>query len=406
MTMKSPAIAAIALLALSLAACSTQTAAPTASDNDPFNFVYVGGVTGALSSIATVEVVALKGAVEQLNDKGGILGKKVVMEVLDTKSDPTEAVSVLQKRLASGDKPELIRAGLGTNDALALIPLATRAGIATYTSSASPLLDDPETYPLNTGLSAPFSRQLGLIKTYSDDQKYKKVAVLASEDAAGDSAVAAIEDNFKGSSATLDIQRYNGADIDLSVAYQRAVAGDPDLIYSNCIGAPCTRIVAARESVKNGTDVPMIGDISMAGSGGGVAANVPATSIENLHILIWDAMVKRPESEQTSEFKAFYKAVSAEGPPSSVSAPGIAYDGLMMYAAAAEYAKSTDSKKMVKAIKDIKWEAGAFSSYGNAVLDFTEESQFPVLPDDAFVIVQVAPLDEGQYPAEDLYSFE
>ena len=404
--MKSQAIAAIALLALTLTACSAPTATPTASDEDPFEFVYVGGVTGALASIASVELTALNTAIDEINGRGGILGRTVVMEVLDSKSDPTEGVTVLQKRLSTGDKPDLVRAGLGTNDALALVPAVTRAGIASYTSSGSPLLDDPVTYPLNLGLSAPFSRQMKLLKTYSDDQGYKKVAVLASEDAAGDSATAAIEKNFEGSSATLEVHRYNPADLDLSVAYQRAIDGDPDLIYANCLGAPCVRVIQARESVANGTDIPMIGDISMAGSAGGPAANVPVSAIKDLHVVLWDAMLKRPESEQTTEFKAFYAGLSADGPPTSLSAPGIAYDGLMMFAAAAEHAKSTDPKEMVQAIKDIEWKAGAFVSYGKAKLDYTEKSQFPTLPDNAFVIVQVAPLEDGQFPAEDLYSFE
>jgi len=404
--MRSTAIPVIALLALALTACSspsTPTTASTASDEKPFDFVYIGGITGALASITAQEIVALNTAVDRINDGGGILGRKVVMETLDSKSDPTEAVTVLQKRISSGDKPDLVRAGLGTNDALALVPAATRAGIASYTSSSAPQLDDPKAYPYNIGISATFLRQVEMGRTYMEYKKYDHIAVLASEDAAGESAVDAIDTVYKGSSIKVDIFRYNPADLDLSVAYQRASAGKPDAIYANCLGAPCNRLVTARESVAGGTDIPMFGDISMAGSAGGPAAGAPASAIKNLHVLMWDDMLKHPASEQTEEFKAFYDGMSKSGTPTSTSAPGIAYDGLMMFAAAAKHAKSTDPAKMVQAIRDIKWPAGAFVTYGKAKLDYTEKSAFPTLPDDAFAVVQVAPLEGGQYPPVDVF---
>jgi len=403
--MKSTAIPVVALLALALTACSspTPTAAPTASDENPFEFVYIGGITGALASISAQEVIALNTAVDRINDEGGILGRKVVMETLDSKSDPTQAVTELQKRLSSGDKPDLVRAGLGSNDALALVPAATRAGIASYTSSSSPLLDDPKTYPFNVGISAPFLRQVEMGRTYMEFKKYDNIAVLAPEDAAGESAVSAIKTKYADSDITVDIFRYNPADLDLSVAYQRASEGKPDAIYANCLGAPCNRLVASRLSVAGGTDIPMFGDISMAGSAGGPAANAPAEAVKNLHVLMWDDMLKHPAKDQTEEFKAFYSGMADAGPVTSTSAPGIAYDGLMMFAAAAEHAKSTDPAKMIKAIRDIKWPAGAFVTYGKAALDYTDKSAFPTLPDNAFAVVQVSPLDGGQYPAVDLF---
>ncbi|MCU1514469.1 MAG: branched-chain amino acid transporter substrate-binding protein, partial [Microbacteriaceae bacterium] len=380
--MKSKQLAVIALAAMSLTACSVSSpsAGPT-PDKDPFTFVFVGGITGALASITSQEIVALDTAVASINKGGGILGHKVVMETLDSKSDPTEAVSVLQKRLASGAKPNLIRAGLGSNDALALVPVASREGIASYTSSSSPLLDDTKAYPLNKGISAPFVRQVEMSRTYMEFKKYKNITVLAPQDGAGDSTIKAVQAIYADSTIKVNFARYNATDVDLTVAYQRAVESKPDVLYVNCLGAPCIRVVQARGSAVNGTDIPMFGDISMAGSAGGPAASVPPAAVKNLHVLVWDDMLKKPATQQTSEFKVFYKGLSEDGAPTSTSAPGIAYDGLEMFAKAAAYAKSTDPAKMIKAINDMKWAPGDFVSYGQASLDYNKDSAFPTLPD-------------------------
>jgi len=395
--------AAIAFAALSLTACSAPAAEPSASDSKPFDFVYLGGVTGGQASLSQLEVAALKVAVEEINDAGGILGRAVEMEIIDTKSDPTEAVSVLQKRLAAGDPPDLVRAGLSSTEALALLPVTTRAGLPTFSGAGSPLVDDTTAYPYNKLTGGVFSRYAEMMRTWVEFKKFDTVAVLAPEDASGDSTVQAMEKVFDGSSAELAIYRFNPADLDLSVAYQRAIEDDPDMVYANCLGAPCVRVVAARESVAGGTDIPMFGDASMSGSAGGPAAGVPASAIENLNVLIFDGQLQKKAADQTDEFKVFYKGLTEQLDPTGLSSATIAYDGLRMYAAAAEKAQSVDAQKMIDAINDNDWPAGYFVTYGKAKLSWNEDHAFPQQPDDAFAVVQVAPLVGGQYPAIDVF---
>jgi len=405
MKSKKAIAAAVAIAALALTACSSPaaTTAPTADSSDPFNVLYVGGITGPFASLVVTELQGMNIAIDQINEDGGILGREVVLETLDSKGDPTEAVSVLQKRLSSGDKPDLVRAGLSSTEALAMMPVVTRAGIASYSNSNTPLLDDPKTYPYNKQISAKNLRQIQLASTYIGSQKIKNLAVLAAEDASGDGVVESTKEIYKGTGINVEYFRYNPADIDLSVAYQRAIGGSPDAVYSDCLGAPCVRLIAARTSVKGGTDIPMVGGVSMAGAAGGPAASNTAEAIENLHIVLFDVHLKRDAADQTPEFKAFYKALIKDGTPTAMSTPSVTFDGLKMYAAAAEHAKSTDPAKMVKAINDIEWAPGAFVTYGNAAVDYTADSNYPTLPDNAFAVVQAGPLVGGQYEPLDLF---
>jgi len=402
------AVAAIvAASALALTACSGTTASDTsstASEKEPFDFLFIGGITGGQASLAVEEIAAVKVAIKQINADGGINGRPIELETLDSKSDPTEAVSVLQKRLASGKKPDLVRAGLSSTEALALMPVTTRAGLATYTSSASPLMDDTKAYPYNKQVSAANVRQVELGRTYVEYKKYTSLAVLAPEDASGDATAAAVDSVYKDSKVKVSVFRYNPNDLDLSVAYQRAIAGKPDVVYANCLGAPCVRVVAARLSVAGGTDIPMFGDTSMAGSAGGPAASNPAEAIENLHVLIFNGMLVQPESKQNEYFKRYYTDLSAQIDTNAISSPNIVYDGLRMWAEAFNNTKSTDAKKGIAEINSYKWPAGFFVSYGDAAVNYDADSAFPKLPDNAFSVVQVSPLEGGQYPSVDVFS--
>ncbi|MDB6002912.1 MAG: hypothetical protein JWP52_4611 [Rhizobacter sp.] len=375
--------------------------------NETFDIVFVGGVSGPLAGITESEVNAVQVAIDQLNAEGGILGQEITLEVLDSKGDPTEAVSVLQRRLAEGDTPDLVRAGLSSTETLALLPALARAGIPSFGSSNSPAIDDMVAYPLDRQVSAKNTRQVGMGAEYAQLQGYERVAVLAAEDASGDGVVAAAEKAYAAAGIKITSTRYNPQEVNLTVAMQRALDSAPGAIYTDCLGEPCARLLAARESVPGAMDVPMFAGTSMAGSAGGPAAYATPQSLENLHVLVFGVQLQRPESEQTDAFRSFIKDYRAEyGDPASIVAAAVSYDGLRMFAAAAEEAGSTDPEAMVGAIDSIDWKAGDFVTYSDAQVDYDGKSLYPVLPNNAFSYVQPSALEGGQYPPVDVQTFE
>jgi ABC-type branched-subunit amino acid transport system substrate-binding protein len=402
--MKSFPICLAIAAALLLSACSTGGGtAPSAASDEPFQYLFIGGISGAQASLAVQELAALDAKVAELNADGGILGRTVEVEILDSKSDPTEAVSVLQKRLASGDKPDLVRAGLSSTEALALLPVLTRAGIPSHSSAGSPLVDDVEAYPYNKQPGSKFSVVADMLKAYMDDQEFDDVAVLAPEDASGDSTIEAVEEAFENSDIEITDFRYNAQDLDLSVAYQRAVADAPDIIYANCLGAPCVRIVQARESIAGGTETPMIGDTSMAGSAGGPAASVPASATENLYVVVYDAQLQKEEADQTEAFADFYGGLEKAVEPSAITAAGSIWDGLSTFAAAAEETGSVEAEDLIDGINRLDFPAGFFVQWGRAKVDYEPGSAYPVLPVEALAVVAVSPQVGGLYPAVDVF---
>ncbi len=58
-------------------------------------------LTGAFAASGTYVVNGAKIAADEINAKGGILGKKVELVIEDNKSNPTEAAAVAEKLITS-----------------------------------------------------------------------------------------------------------------------------------------------------------------------------------------------------------------------------------------------------------------------------------------------------------------
>jgi branched-chain amino acid transport system substrate-binding protein len=76
-------------------------------------------ITGATSSLGQMVQAGAQWAVDEINENGGVSGKKLVMNTYDTKADVTEAVNAFTKAVTA-DKVELIVGPPVANIALAI----------------------------------------------------------------------------------------------------------------------------------------------------------------------------------------------------------------------------------------------------------------------------------------------
>jgi branched-chain amino acid transport system substrate-binding protein len=102
-------------------------AATTKDDNKPIQVGLITSLTGKFSALGSENKKAVELAIEQLNQEGGLLGRKVTLITRDDQTSPDKSV------LAYNDiKSENIVAVIGSafsNSALATLPLAQRDGI-------------------------------------------------------------------------------------------------------------------------------------------------------------------------------------------------------------------------------------------------------------------------------------
>ncbi len=132
---KAMAIIFAGLMTLNLAACGSSqvpstTAANAASTGTETNAggtatdgeILIGclqDITGATSSLGQMVEAGAQWAVDEINENGGVNGKKLVMKTYDTKADVTEAINAYTKAVTS-DKVSLIVGPPVANIALAI----------------------------------------------------------------------------------------------------------------------------------------------------------------------------------------------------------------------------------------------------------------------------------------------
>ncbi|HZV51205.1 MAG TPA: amino acid ABC transporter substrate-binding protein [Candidatus Dormibacteraeota bacterium] len=118
------ALALAAVAGLVFAACGGTAAQPSGTGGGPP--IALGGSiseTGNLSADATYELQGIQLAVEQINSKGGVLGRRLTFKYYDDKSDAGTAVRLYQ-RLITQDKVNFLLGpySSGITQAMASIP--------------------------------------------------------------------------------------------------------------------------------------------------------------------------------------------------------------------------------------------------------------------------------------------
>src|SRR5205807_6841402 len=95
-------------------------------------------LTGAFAAAGTDVVNGAKIAADEINAKGGVLGKKLELIIEDTKSNPTEAASVTEKLIVRDKVPVLMGASASTAT-LAVMPklMEYKVPMLVETSSSS-----------------------------------------------------------------------------------------------------------------------------------------------------------------------------------------------------------------------------------------------------------------------------
>lgn len=108
------ALALMAILVLSMTACGK------GGSDDTLNIAYIGPLTGEAAAWGTPEANTLKMMVDELNEDGGIDGKKVVLKVYDNRGDNVETTNAAKKAIEV-DGADVI---IGCNSSGAAIALA------------------------------------------------------------------------------------------------------------------------------------------------------------------------------------------------------------------------------------------------------------------------------------------
>jgi branched-chain amino acid transport system substrate-binding protein len=130
---------------LVLAAASLIAGAGNArADEIVLGYLYAGA--GPFATFSKTNLVAAQMAVDEINGKGGIAGKKIRIASFDTAGKPDQAVVGLRK-LAENDQVIAIVGPFSSSECRVAFPAAERAGVVSMSmASSAPKLAEPFTY--------------------------------------------------------------------------------------------------------------------------------------------------------------------------------------------------------------------------------------------------------------------
>src|SRR5262245_17365344 len=125
-----------------LAIASSSSLSRLAAADDTIKIGAPFNVTGGLASLDAPALNGAKLKAKEINDAGGVLGKKIELVVYDTKTDPTVIASVASQ-LINQDKVHVAVGFTDSDSVLAAGPIFQQAGIPFVTPGAtSPKLPD------------------------------------------------------------------------------------------------------------------------------------------------------------------------------------------------------------------------------------------------------------------------
>ena len=347
--MKQPVKRLIACAALALGAFNALAA-------DPIKIGSILSVTGPAAFLGDPELKTLQMYVEDINKKGGVLGRQLQLVHYDDGSDASKA-NGFTKRLIEDDNVDILVGGTTTGSTMSMAPLVEKAGIPFISLAGAVVIVEPVKKFI---FKTPHTDRMAAEKVFEDMKKrnISKVALFAETSGFGQSGKKETEAVASKFGITLVAsETYGPKDTDMSPQLTKIknTAGVQAVFIFGLGQGPA---IATKNYKQLGITLPLYHAhgvasdefIKLAGPSA-EGARLPAAAL-----LVAD---KLPASDPQKAVAVAYTRAFAEKWKTDVSTfGGHAYDGLMLAVDAIKRAGGTDKAKVRDAIEATKGYVG------------------------------------------------
>lgn len=328
----------------------------TTKEPEIIKFGFVGPLTGDAGAYGNESKNSVQLAVDEINNSGGINGKKIEIVYEDGKCNGKDASSAAQK-LVDIDKVKVIFGGFCSGEALAIIPIAEKAGVIQISSGASsPALSGASkmffrTAPSDSGAG----EQLAMI---ARNNNYKKIAIISENSDYSQ----ALRDTFKKNYASIEHvivydETYNPETKDFRSMILKIRSANPDAIFVN----PQTDIgssIIVKQLKDAGMDKQLYANVF---PGTNAFLERSATYAEG--IIFTDAPGLDDANKKSTDYRAHYEQKYGNEPSAAFYA-GAAYDNVYIIKQALEK-EGEDTSKISTYLSSLRGFHGVIgSSYG------------------------------------------
>ena len=190
---------------------------PTEAQQEPLKVGLIQPLSGPIAAAGSYITNGAKIALDRVNAKGGVKGRKLELIIEDNKSDPAETRNAAEKLIVRDKVPVLIGAW-GSSMTLAMMPLAAQHGVGILVETSSSVkITDPKTpgSKVVSRISPTSELEAVGVESLLPQLGIKKAGYIAVNTDWGRGAVVAFGDVLKKQGATVDLVEYVGqADTD------------------------------------------------------------------------------------------------------------------------------------------------------------------------------------------------
>ena len=334
---------------------------------DPIKVGSVLSVTGPAAFLGDPELKTLQLYVDDLNKRGGVLGRPLQLVHYDDGSDANKA-NGFAKRLLEDDKIDIMVGGTTTGSTMSMVPLVEKAGVPFVSLAGAVVIVEPvKKFVFKT----PHTDRMAAEKVFEDMKKrgLTKVALLSETSGFGASGKKETEGVAGKYGITLVAnETYGPKDTDMSPQLTK-IKTTPGVQAVFVFGLGQGPAIVTKNYKQLGITLPLYQShgvasdefLKLAGPAAeGVRLPSPAQLIPE-KLPANDAQ-KPVVSAYEKAYKAAYKTdVSTFG--------GYAYDGLMLAVDAIKRAGSTDKAKVRDALEATKGFVGTSGTYNMSATD-------------------------------------
>ncbi len=328
-------------LTLASAGCTKKQAADAPAASDVIKVGEVGSMTGTEGTFGVSTHNGIELAINQINAKGGVKGKKLELISMDDQGKPEEAATAVTK-LITQNKVAAILGEVASSRSMAMAPIAQQYQIPMISpSSTNPKVTELGDYIFRVCFIDPFQGTV-MAKFASENLKLKKVAIL--RDVKNDYSVGLADyfaKKFKEMGGTIVAdQAYSSGDTDFKTQLTNIKGKAPEALmvpgYYTEVG------LIARQAREAGITVPLLGG---DGWDSPKLAEIGGKSVEGSYFSNHYSQEDQSAVVQTfvTEYKKAYNAV-----PDGLAAMG--YDAAMVLADAMNRAPDLNSASVRAAI--------------------------------------------------------
>ena len=343
----------------------------------------VAALTGQSAQSGEAITRGLTIAIDELNAKGGIIGRKVVLVRRDDESSPPKGVGAARE-LISNEKVAALFGGIDTPVSLAIVPIANQsktpfmgvwaAGTNITKNGANP------NYVFRVSAQDDLV-DIALLRYASKKFGAKKPGLVLINNPWGESN----ERGLKAAAAAANliiagIEKIEQSDVDVSPQLTRLKNAGADSLILVANAAPGAQMMKARERMA--WKVPVISHWGISGGRFDELVGPTAGDAHFVQTYSFFGKLNDPGKRIMSEMATKY---GVKGPADVLAPVGTAnaYDAMHLLARAIEKAKSTDGEAIRKAMYEIDQYDGLIKTYKRP---FGPDDHEGLSPDDYIMV--------------------